>query len=114
MKLYVAADEQTGHGFEYKSDATLFGLPLIHIAFKYGPDHRPVVARGIIAIGQFAIGYVAIAQFGIGIFSLSQFGIGVFAIGQFVAAYWLLAQIGLYLHAGHGQFVRSISRMIGL
>ena len=70
-----------GRGFEYKSGTTLFGLPLIHISFKFKCG-KPVVAKRILAIGQFAVGYVTIAQFGLGILSAGQFSVGVFAIGQ--------------------------------
>ena len=108
----LAPDQNTSHGFEYKSAVCLFGLPLIHISFKYGPDHKPVVAKGVIAIGQFAIGYVAIAQFGIGMFSFGQFVAGAFVVGQLAAGYGIMAQIGMYLHEGHGQFVRSLIQVV--
>src|SRR4029079_2665213 len=48
-------------GFEYRSRATLFGLPLLHVAS--GPDPatgRRRVAKGIIALGDIACGVVAI------------------------------------------------------
>ncbi len=51
-------------GFEYKSKATLMGLPLVHVAFKYRPNRLPVPARGVIAIGQFACGILTISQSG--------------------------------------------------
>ena len=72
---YPARDKWDGVGFEYKSEATLLGLPILHISFKYRPNRRPVVAKGIIAIGQFAYGVVTISQFGVGVFSVSQFTI---------------------------------------
>jgi len=87
-------------------------MPLVHISFKYRPNRTPVVARGVIAIGQFACGILTISQFGIGVVSISQFTIAAFAIAQFAAAYSLIAQIGLYVHQGHGQIVRSVTDMI--
>ena len=101
-----------GYGYEYKSPVMIFGLPLIHISFKYRPNRVPVVARGVIAIGQFGVGLITIAQFGIGLISISQFTIAVFALAQFAFAYSLVAQIGIFIHQGYGQAVRSLVEMM--
>jgi hypothetical protein len=111
---YPAREHWDGWGFEYKSKYTILGLPLVHISFKYRANHVPVVAKGIIAIGQFAYGVVTIAQFGAGAICVSQFGIGVYALAQFGLAYELIAQIGVYLHQGYGQMVWSLSHLLGL
>ncbi|HPE03886.1 MAG TPA: hypothetical protein PK101_04650, partial [Thauera sp.] len=66
---YPAKLEWDGWGYEYKSDAEILGIPLLHVSFKYRPNRMPVPARGIIAIGQFGFGIVNISQFGIGLFS---------------------------------------------
>lgn len=105
---YPAKPKWDGWGFEYKSKATLWGWPLVHIAFKYRPNRAPVVAKGILAIGQFACGVVTISQFGIGFISVSQFTAAWFALAQFAVGYSIIAQIGLYFHHGRGQLVRSI------
>jgi hypothetical protein len=89
------------------------GLPLLHVSFKFRPNRTPVVARGIIAIGQFACGIVCIAQFGVGVFSIAQFTVAGFALAQFALAYSLIAQMGVYLTEGHGQLVFSLSRLLG-
>ena len=83
---YPARSSWDGWGFEYKSQAELFGLPWLHISFKFRPNRMPVPARGVIAIGQFAAGLVTVSQFGIGLFSLGQFALGGFAVAQFGAA----------------------------
>jgi len=88
------------------------GLPLLHVSFKYHPNRMPVPAKGIIAIGQFAIGIISIAQLGIGIISVSQFTIAVYALAQFAIAYSLIAQIGLYVDQGYGQLVWNIIELI--
>jgi hypothetical protein len=111
---YPAREKWDGWGFEYKSQLTFWGLPLLHISFKYRPNRMPVVAKGIIAIGQFACGVVTISQFGIGIFSLSQFTVAVYALAQFAAAYSLIAQIGIYISEGRGQLVKSVAEIIGM
>ncbi len=109
---YPAREKWDGWGYEYKSATTILGLPLIHISFKYRPNRVPVVAKGIISIGQFGCGIINISQFGIGIFSLSQFTVAVYAIAQFAAAYSLIAQFGIYIHEGHGQLVRNLFELI--
>ena len=109
---YPAKPKWDGYGFEYKSEATLFGWPLVHISFKYRPNRVPVVARGVIAIGQFACGGFTLSQFGIGLVSISQFTIAGFALAQFALAYRLIAQIGLYLDNGQGQFVISLADLL--
>jgi hypothetical protein len=92
-----------GWGFEYKSEASLFGLPPLHISLKYRPNRMPVPAKGIIAIGQFGMGIINISRFGIGIISLGQFTASVFALAQFGIAYSLIAQFGLYIFGKIGQ-----------
>lgn len=110
---FPAKEKWDGWGFEYKSKAAFLGLPLIHISFKYRPNRVPVVAKGVIAIGQFAAGIVTISQFGVGIISISQFTIAVYALAQFAIGYSLIAQIGLYVSEGRGQLVESIADLIG-
>src|SRR4030095_5630920 len=80
---YPARPSWDGWGYEYKSSFTIAGLPLVHVSFKFRPNRTPVVARGIIAIGQFGCGVICIAQFGIGLLSLSQFTIAGFGFAQF-------------------------------
>ncbi len=111
---FPARDKWDGYGFEYKTKATLLGLPLLHVSFKYRPNLIPVPARGIIAIGQFACGILTISQFGIGIFSISQFTIAGYALAQFAIAYSLIAQLGLYISEGRGQIVKSIFDLLGM
>ena len=109
-----ARERWDGWGFEYKSKETILGLPLLHISFKFRPNLVPVPARGIIAIGQFACGVFTLSQFGIGIVSVSQFTIAVYALAQFAFAYSLVAQLGIYIHEGHGQIVKSLMELMGM
>ena len=109
---FPARESWDGWGYEYKSGLSIAGLPLVHISFKFRPNRTPVVARGIVAIGQFGCGVVCIAQFGVGVFTLAQFAVGGFALAQFAAAYSLIAQFGLYLAHGHGQLVFSLSKWL--
>jgi len=111
---YPTRAKWDGWGFEYKSKATLMGLSLLHVSFKYRPNRFPVPARGVIAIGQFACGILTISQFGIGLVSVSQFTIAGFALAQIAFAYSLIAQIGVYIHEGRGQIVRSLEEVLKL
>jgi hypothetical protein len=111
---YPAREAWDGYGYEYKSKARIAGLPLIHVSFKYRPNRTPVVARGILAIGQFAVGVICIAQFSVGLLCLSQFSLGAIAIAQFAVGYWLIAQFGIFVAEGHGQAVIPLLRLIGL
>lgn len=109
---YPDREKWDGWGFEYKSEATLLGLPVLHVSFKFRPNRVPVPAKGVIAIGQFACGLVTISQFGVGIVSVSQFTVAGFALAQFAIAYSLIAQLGIFLHQGRGQLVWSLADII--
>lgn len=88
-----------GTGIEWKSRATVLGIPLVHVAFGRDRQGKLRVAKGIIAIGQFAVGLFTVAQFGIGIiFGLGQFVLGIAVLGQFA--------VGLLL--GVGQFATGV------
>jgi hypothetical protein len=111
---FPAKEKWDGWGWEYKSEASMFGLPILHISFKYRPNRVPVVAKGIVAIGQFGCGVFTIAQFGVGVVTVSQFAAGFFALAQIGIAYDLIAQIGLYVNRGYGMVVHSLSSLLGV
>ena len=74
-------------GYEWKSARTYLGYPLVHIAVGRDERGKLRVAKGVIAIGQFAVGVVTIAQFGVGLlFGFGQFIFGLTALAQFAAA----------------------------
>ena len=108
---------QGSRGWEYKSKATVFGFPLVHISFKYRRTESgvpvPVVARGVVSIGQFGVGIVNISQFGIGVFSLSQFTIARYAIAQFAIARYALCQLGI-VEDGLGQQLLFLKDLLGM
>ena len=123
---------------------TFYGYPLVHIAFGRDAHGKLRVARGVIAIGQFAIGLITIAQFGIGLlfgfgqfilgltalaqfavaalFGLGQIATGYIAVGQVVLAYYGLAQAGFakYIWSSArkdpeaAEFFRQLAEKIGL
>ncbi|MCX7829819.1 MAG: zinc-ribbon domain-containing protein [Acidobacteria bacterium] len=110
--IYPYKEKWDGYGYEYKSKATIMGIPLIHISFKYKPNFLPVPARGIIAIGQFGAGVINISQFGVGVLSVSQITISAFALCQIGVAYSLIAQMGLYWEKGYGQIVMNLKELL--
>jgi hypothetical protein len=70
-------------GINWKSRASLFGVPLVHVAFGRDAHGRIRVAKGFIAIGRFAVGAITFAQFGVGIiFGFGQVVLGIATIGQ--------------------------------
>ena len=71
-----------GVGFEYRTKTEILGWPLIHIASGSNPETgAPLVARGILAIGIFAVGFIAIGAFALGVFTIAGIGIGLFVLG---------------------------------
>lgn len=96
-------------GFEYKSEASFLGWPLLHISFSYRSNGMPVPSKGIISIGQFSVGVITISQFGLGVISVSQITVAAYALAQIALAYSLVAQVGLYINEGYGQVVLSIA-----
>ncbi len=84
-------------GGEWRSEKTVRGRPLVHVAWGKDPVTGKVrVADGVIAIGQFAKGDVAIGQFAYGkYFALGQFAASWgLAIGQFAIAPLCIAMLG--------------------
>ena len=92
---YPARATWRGWGYEWKSEKTLWGYPLVHVAFGRDEKGKFRVAKGIVAIGQFGIGAITIAQFGVG---------AIFGLGQFVMAPIAIGQFGIGLLFGLGQF----------
>jgi hypothetical protein len=86
-----ALREWNGEGFEWKSRRLWMGTPLVHVAFGNGRDGRPRTARGVIAIGQravggFSCGILAAGLISFGVVSAGVFSFGVVSIGALAAA----------------------------
>jgi len=90
---------------EFKSNATLWGWPLIHYTSGICPEtgHR-TVAKGILAVGRLAVGAVAVGQGALGIVAIGQLGLGVlFGLGQAATGILALGQLAGGLLLGLGQ-----------
>jgi hypothetical protein len=89
--------------FEYRSNATVFGWPLVHVVTGVDPatgrtrTAKGIIAlgsapRGVIAFGDVAVGVIACGIFGYGLVSISVVGVGVIAVGS--------VAVGLFLATG--------------
>jgi hypothetical protein len=88
-------------GYEWKSKTEIMGLPLIHIAIGRNKETgKLMIAKGIIAIGQFGVGLITIAQFGIGL---------LFGFGQFVGGVLAVGQLAIGIYFGLGQFATGMT-----
>ncbi len=105
--------------YEYISPVKVFGLPLIHVRFGYGPR----LAKGIIAIGNCAVGVVAVGGCslgllsfggvslglllalggcGLGLFALGGLAVGGFAVGGCAVGQWLAMGGSAFGHVAVG------------
>ncbi|HTV39385.1 MAG TPA: sigma-70 family RNA polymerase sigma factor [Candidatus Sulfotelmatobacter sp.] len=87
--------------WEYRSQASLFGLPLVHIrvgdrfALLKGPVKAWVAIGsnaigGLFALGGQAMAPLSIGGFSVGIISLGGIGVGMFALGGVALGVWTL------------------------
>lgn len=73
-------------GFEWRTRSKFLKAPLICVAYGRDSKGRVRVAKGHIAIGQFAIGGIAIGQVSLGVISVGQLAFGVITLGQLALA----------------------------
>lgn len=64
--------------FEWKSQRTVRGIPLVHIHFGIGKT-----AKGILAVGLAAKGICSVGIFSMGLLSFGVFSLGLLALGAF-------------------------------
>src|SRR4029453_13667066 len=96
-------------GYEWKSDRTLFGYPLVHIAFGRDAQGKLRVGKGIVAVGQFAKGAFVLAQFGVGaVAGIGQFVVAPIAVGQFALGIVAIGQFGIGILAGVGMIATGL------
>ena len=73
-------------GRDYRTRQTLFGLPLVHVAWGIDPaTGRPRVAKGIVAVGPVAIGVIAVGFSAWGLFPCGLVAGGVLSVGLLFA-----------------------------
>ncbi len=73
---------QRAFGTEFRSKTTLFGIPLLHIAFGLDPKTgRKRVAKGIVALGDVAIGAFACGGVALGGVAFGGLSVGLVSLG---------------------------------
>jgi hypothetical protein len=77
-----AGNGRAGSGFMWQTRAAIFGIPLICVAGGTDSRGKRRVAKGILAIGHYAVGGIAIGRFGLGVVAIGQFSLGILAFGQ--------------------------------
>lgn len=100
---------------EYKSEAALFGLPLIHLCLGTSSDsgYRRGVATGWIAVGDVAVGIVfaaggmaiggiAVGGLAVGIAALAGLAVGVVALGGGALGVMAIGGAAIAWHAAIG------------
>src|SRR6266498_2517165 len=103
-----------GWNYEYKSEAELFGLPLIHIAQGIDPQTgTPRIAKGIIAIGNIAIGVFALGGLSFGGLTIGGISISILALGGLALGGVTLGGLSIGLIVALGGLAISAGYAIG-
>jgi hypothetical protein len=101
-------------GYEYRSQAKLFGLPLLHIARGIDPKTGlPRVAVGIVAVGNVAIGVLAVGGLAFGGLVFGGLGLGVFVMAGVAAGLLAFGGVALALYLAVGGVAISAVYALG-
>ncbi len=92
-----------GASYEYRSRATLFGLPLLHMTYGNDPATGQIrAARGIVAIGGMAQGVIAIGGAAFGGLAFGGVAAGLLAFGGLSMGLFSIGGLALALILAHG------------
>jgi hypothetical protein len=81
-------------GRNYRSQQTLFGLPLVHVAWGIDPaTGRPRVAKGILAVGPVAYGVIAVGFSAWGLCPCGLVAGGFWTTGLFAVGFWAVGLV---------------------
>jgi len=101
--------------FEFRSKEEINNWPLIHINIGTDPETgRPLVAKGVVAIGNVAIGVVSIGGAAFGIVTLGGFGLGVVSLSGIAIGIIALGPVALGYTFALGAVVFSAKFAIGV
>ena len=98
--------------WEYKSESSILGLPLVHIVRGRDPVTGAVgKAFGVLAIGRIAVGVLPIGQLAVGVLPIGQLALGaIFALGQGAfAGYVSIGQLAVASQFALGQLAAAAS-----
>ena len=100
--------------FEFRSKEEINGWPLIHINFGTNPETgRPLVAKGVVAIGNIAFGVVSIGAAAFGVVAIGGFGLGVVSLAGMAIGIVALGAVALGYEFALGAVVLSEKVAIG-
>ena len=100
--------------FEYRSKEEISDWPLIHINIGSNPDTgQPLVAKGVVAIGNVAFGVVSIGGVAFGVVTLAGIGLGVVSLGGIAIGTIALGGVALGYEFAIGAIVLSAKFAIG-
>ena len=100
--------------FEYRSKEEINGWPLIHINLGMHPETgRPLVAKGVVAIGNISIGIVSIGAAAFGVINLAGFGLGIVSLASFAIGIVALGAVALGYKVALGAGVLSSNFALG-
>jgi hypothetical protein len=100
--------------FEIRSKEEINGWPLIHINIGTNPETgRPLVAKGLVAIGNIAFGVVSIGVAAFGVVTLAVFGLGVVSMASLAIGIVAIGAVALGYEYAIGAVVRSVETAIG-
>ena len=90
---------------EFISHAEILGIPVLHYTRGKCPETGSrVVAKGIIAVGRFAVGIVGIGQVSVGVIAFGQLGLGLlFGLGQATTGVLAFGQLAIAALFGLGR-----------
>ncbi len=94
----VAAPKSQRFHYEYKSERSWHGLPLVHINVGFGGCK----AKGVLAIGNKACGIFAIGFMACGVVSLGLLSAGIIAMGMLSAGIFASGMLALGVFAAGG------------
>ncbi len=100
--------------FEFRSKEEINGWPIIHINIGTNPETgRPLVAKGVVAIGNIAFGIVSIGAAAFGVVTLAGLGLGVVSLAGLAIGIVALGAVALGYEFALGAGVLSAKFALG-
>lgn len=101
-------------GYEFRSEAEVFGWPLFHITRGINPNTGlPRVARGVIAVGDIAVGGIALGGLALGGLAFGGLSLGLLAIGGVAVGGIAVGGLALALFLAVGGLAASLAYAVG-
>lgn len=99
---------------KYRSKKDINGWPLIHINLGTHPETgQPLIAKGVVAIGNIAFGIVSIGAVAVGIVTVAGFGLGIVSLAGIAIGIAALGAIALGYEVAFGAIVLPAKFALG-